>query len=60
MQSLAKKYHIVLRNAKLEKRRNNQGPNSIENILANFRLEKSLEFWLEIPYTKKTFKNWEF
>ena len=21
-------------------------------------LEKSLEFWLEIPYTEKTFKNW--
>ena len=29
-----------------------QGPNSIE-----FVLEKSLEFFLEIPYTKKMFKN---
>ena len=29
------------------------GPNSIEK----FWLEKSLEFWLEIPYTKKKLKN---
>ena len=29
------------------------GPNSIEK----FWLEKPLEFWLEIPYTKKMFKN---
>ena len=25
-----------------------------------FRLEKPLEFWLEIPYTKKKFKNGKF
>ena len=30
-----------------------QGPNSIE-----FVLEKSLEFWLEIPHIKKMFKKW--
>ena len=32
------------------------GPNSIE-ILLEFWLEKSLEFWLEIPHTKNNFKN---
>ena len=26
-------------------------------IWLEFRLEKQLEFWLPIPYTKKTFKN---
>ena len=35
----------------------NLGPNSIEKIWLEFRLEKPLEFWLEIPYTKKMFKN---
>ena len=30
------------------------GPNSIEK----FWLEKSLEFWLEIPSTKEMFTNW--
>ena len=34
-----------------------QGPNSIENNCLNFWLEKSLKFWLEIPHTKKLFKN---
>ena len=33
-----------------------QGPNSIEKIWPEFRPEKSLEFWLEIPYTRKMFK----
>ena len=32
--------------------------NSIEKIQLAFQLEKSLEFWLEIPYIKKKFKNW--
>ena len=36
------------------------GPNSIEKIWFEFRLEKPLEFWLEIPYTKKTFKDGQF
>ena len=27
------------------------GPNSIEQFLLEFWLEKSLEFWLEIPHT---------
>ena len=35
-----------------------QGPNSIEKLYLEFRLEKPLEFWLEIPYTKKKLKNW--
>ena len=26
-------------------------------LLLEFWLEKSLEFWLEIPHTKKVFKN---
>ena len=34
------------------------GVNSIENFWLEFRLEKSLEFWLEIPHTLKMFKNW--
>ena len=34
-----------------------QGPNSIEKIWLEFWLEKPLEFWLEISYTKKMFKN---
>ena len=34
------------------------GPHSWEAIqYKKFWLEKSLEFWLEIPYTKKMFKN---
>ena len=33
------------------------GPNSIEKNWPEFRLERSLEFWLEIPYTKKLLKN---
>ena len=33
------------------------GPNSIEKCWLEFRLEKPLEFWLEIPYTKKKLKN---
>ena len=33
------------------------GPNSIENFWLEFWLEKSLEFWLEIPHTKKMLKN---
>ena len=33
-----------------------QGPNSIEKIWLEFWLEKRLEFWLEIPYTKKWFE----
>ena len=33
------------------------GPNSIETFWLEFWLEKSLEFWLEIPYTEKVFKN---
>ena len=33
------------------------GPNSIEKFWLEFRLEKLLEFWLEIPHTKKMFKN---
>ena len=33
------------------------GPNSMEKFSLEFRLEKSLEFWLEIPYNKKLFKN---
>ena len=33
------------------------GPNSIEKIWLEFRLEKPLEFWLEIPYSMKLFKN---
>ena len=33
------------------------GPNSTEKFWLEFRLEKSLEFWLEIPYTKEMFKN---
>ena len=33
------------------------GPNSIEKFRLEFWLEKSLEFWLEIPYTMKMFKN---
>ena len=32
------------------------GGNSIENFLIQFQLEISLEFWLEISYTKKKFK----
>ena len=35
-----------------------QGPNSIEKNWLEFWLEKPLEFRLEIPYTKKMFKNW--
>ena len=34
------------------------GPNSIENFWLEFWLEKSLEFWLEIPYTKKNVQKW--
>ena len=33
------------------------GPNSMENFWLEFRLEKPLEFWLEITYTKKKLKN---
>ena len=33
------------------------GHNSIGKFWLEFRLEKPLEFWLEIPYTKKMFKN---
>ena len=33
------------------------GSNSIEIFWLEFWPEKSLEFWLEIPYTKKMFKN---
>ena len=29
------------------------GPNSIEKFWLEFWLEKPLEFWLDIPYTKK-------
>ena len=32
-------------------------PNSIEKFGYSFGLKKSLEFWLEIPYTEKMFKN---
>ena len=35
------------------------GPNSIETFWLEFWLEKSLEFWLEIPNNKKMFKKWE-
>ena len=31
---------------------------SIEKFQLEIWLEKSREFWLEIPYTKKKFKNW--
>ena len=34
-----------------------QGGNSIEKIWLDFRLEKQLEFWLDIPCTKEMFKN---
>ena len=33
------------------------GPNSIDNFWLEFRLEQLLEFWLEIPYTEKIFKD---
>ena len=33
------------------------GPNSIEKIWLEFWLEKPLEVWLEMSYTKKMFKN---
>ena len=33
------------------------GGKSIETFWLEFRLEKPLEFWLEIPPTKKTVKN---
>ena len=33
------------------------GPDSIEKFWLEFLLEKSLEFWLEYPDTKKMFKN---
>ena len=33
------------------------GPNSVEKFWLEFWLEKSLEFCLEIPYTKKMLKN---
>ena len=33
------------------------GVNSIETFWLEFWLEKPLEIWLEIPYTKKMFKN---
>ena len=33
------------------------GPNSIEKCWLEFWLEKPLEFWLQIPCTKKMFKN---
>ena len=33
------------------------GPNSIDIFGLEFRLKKPLEFCLEIPYTKKMFKN---
>ena len=36
------------------------GGNSIEQFQLESQLEKSLEVWLEIPYTKKKFKNWQF
>ena len=36
------------------------GPNSIEILYLEFRLEKLLEFWQEIPYTKKKLKNGQF
>ena len=29
----------------------------VVNSIELFWLEKSLEFWFEIPYSKKTFKN---
>ena len=32
------------------------GPNSIQHFWLEFWLKKPLEFWLEIPYTKKMFK----
>ena len=32
------------------------GPNSIGKFWFEFWLEKPLEFWLEIPYSKKMFK----
>ena len=38
-------------------RRPRLGPNSIEIFWLEFWLEKPLEFWLEISYTKKMFKN---
>ena len=38
---------------KFEATEEEQGRDSI----GNFWLEKPLEFWLEIPYTKKMFKN---
>ena len=34
------------------------GPNSIEKFWLEFRLGNPLEVWLQIPYTKKMFKNW--
>ena len=34
-----------------------QGGNSIDNFWLEFLLEDPLEFWLEIPYTKKKFRN---
>ena len=33
------------------------GPNSIEIFQLEFRLEKPLEFWLDIPYIKNMFRN---
>ena len=36
------------------------GGNSIDKFQLECQLEKSLEFWLEIPYTEKKFKNWLF
>ena len=33
------------------------GPNSIGKFWLEFRLEKPLALWLEIPYTKTMFKN---
>ena len=37
-----------------------QGPNSIEKVWLEFWLEKSLEFWLEVPHNKKMFKIGQF
>ena len=33
------------------------GPNSIEKFWLEHWLEKSVEFWLEIPHSRKMYKN---
>ena len=39
-------------------RRRPLGPNSIDTFQLEFRLEKLLEFWLEIPYTLRKCSKW--